>query len=217
MATAELGTQRTESRNGRKLDQVLHAARQLFFKQGFAATTMEAVAKEAGVSKATLYAYFENREKLFGAAVGALDDYYTAPLISGAAMPGDIREKLLTFARDILDLLLHPQTIAAYRTVVSESARFPEISEAFYVNGARRLLDRLEGFFAAAMATGALRPAPPDRAAEQFIGVIRGDLMLRALLGVKSKQTSGDADAIIASGVDMFYRAYRPDEAENGK
>ncbi|MBU6444689.1 MAG: TetR/AcrR family transcriptional regulator [Alphaproteobacteria bacterium] len=217
MTTSELALPRVTPRSRRKLDQILQAARQLFFKQGFAATTMEAVAKEAGVSKATLYAYFKSREMLFGAAVGALDNHYTASLISGATTPGDIREKLLRFAKDILELLLHPQTIAAYRTVVSESARFPEISEAFYVNGARRLLDRLEGFFAAAMATGALRSAPPDRAAEQFIGVIRGDLMLRALLSVKSKRENDDADAIIASGVDVFYRAYRPEESGSGK
>ena len=101
-----------------------------------------------------------------------------------------------------------PETISAYRTVVAEAARFPELGEVFYANGACRLLDRLERFFATAMESGLLRPTHPRCAAEQFVGLVRGDLMLRALLGISRNSDVADTEAIVASGVDTFCRAY---------
>jgi len=191
-----------------KLEQIMQAAKRLFLEHGVATTTMDAVAREAGVSKATLYSYFRSRDELFGAVVEALDDRFTASLISGVSGSEDLRVKLLRFGRTVLELLLHPETISAYRTVVAEAARFPELGEVFYANGACRLLDRLERFFASAMESGLLRPAHPRRAAEQFVGLVRGDLMLRALLGISRSADAAEIDAIVASGVDTFCRAY---------
>ena len=192
---------------------VLEAAKRLFLDQGVAATTMEAVAAEAGVSKATLYAYFKSRDELFGAVVEALDDKFTSDLVFGSPSE-EFRSKLLRLGRSIILLLLSPQTIAAYRTVVSESSRQPELGEIFYDNGARRLLDRLERLFTQAQAQGQMRPGHPRRAAEQFIGLIRGDLMLRALLGVREVQSASQIDEVVRAGVEIFHRAYRADGEE---
>lgn len=201
------------TRSGRKMSLVLEAAKRLFLDQGVAATTMEAVAAEAGVSKATLYAYFKSRDELFGAVVEALDDKFTSDLVFGSPSE-EFRSKLLRLGRSIILLLLSPQTIAAYRTVVSESSRQPELGEIFYDNGARRLLDRLERLFTQAQAQGQMRPGHPRRAAEQFIGLIRGDLMLRALLGVREVQSASQIDEVVRAGVEIFHRAYRADGEE---
>src|ERR1700760_1757113 len=55
-----------------KVGQILMAARELFLNGGYGSTSMDAVAKHAGVSKSTLYAHFENKEQLFGAVVGTV-------------------------------------------------------------------------------------------------------------------------------------------------
>jgi hypothetical protein len=83
--------------------------------------------------------------------------------------------------------------------------RFPELARIYYEKGAARLLTRLEEVFLGCMQRGELRKANSRRAAEQFIDLIRGDLQLRALLGVEH-QTA--ARPVIRAGIGTFLRAY---------
>jgi AcrR family transcriptional regulator len=202
------------ARASTKLNLILAAASRLFRLHGYGATSMDAVAKEADVSKATLYVYFSGKRELFGAVITEEGDRNSRALIAGTAGQEEMRAKLLRFGRAILALLLAPETVGAYRMVVAEAQRFPETGRVFYDSGPARLLARLEEFFADAMAAGKLRSAHPRHAAEQFIGLVRGDLQLRALLALDEKQTEMQRDEVIRSGVDTFYRAYRPEAAD---
>src|SRR5262252_10413588 len=55
--------------DGLKRRQILEGARRMFLAQGFDAASMGAIAREAGVSKGTLYVYFKSKEELFEAIV----------------------------------------------------------------------------------------------------------------------------------------------------
>jgi len=194
-----------------KLTLILAAASRLFRSSGYGATSMDAVAREADVSKATLYVYFSGKRELFAAVIASEGDRNSRALIAGEAGQEDMEARLLRFGRAILSLLLAPETVGSYRMVTAEAHRFPEIGAVFYDNGPARLLARLDEFFASAMKSGKLRSAHPRRAAEQFIGLIRGDLQLRALLALDDTLSKRHQDEVIRSGVDTFYRAYRPD------
>ncbi len=196
----------------KKVEQILVAAGRLFREHGYAMTSMDAVARDADVSKATLYVYFAGKRELFAAVIADEGDRHTRSLVAGVDGLEDIRAKLLRFGRAIQELLMAPDTVSSYRMVVGEAGRFPELGQEYYSNGAARLLGRLEQFFLAAMQSGKLRSADPRRAAEQFIGLVRGDLMLCALLGVTDRVTANQKDSVVRAGVDTFYRAYRPDE-----
>lgn len=206
----------TASRPPRKVDLIVAAARGLFREHGYGATSMDAVARDADVSKATLYVYFSGKRELFAAVIAEEGDRNSRPLLAGEAGQEELRTKLLRFGRTILDLLLAPETVATYRMVVAEASRSPELGRTYYENGAARLLARLQELFAAAMSSGKLRKAHPRRAAEQFVGLIRGDLQLRALLGVDLELGEMQQDAVVRAGVDTFCRAYCPDTAEAG-
>jgi AcrR family transcriptional regulator len=199
------------SRSRVKLVQILTAASRLFREHGYGSTSMDAVASEADVSKATLYVYFSGKRELFAAVIAEEGDRNSRALIAGEDGQEDMQAKLLRFGRTILALLLAPETVGAYRMVTAEAGRFPEIGRTFYENGAARLLTRLEEFFSAAMANGKLRNAHPRRAAEQFVGLIRGDLQLRALLALDDNLSEQRKDEVIRSGVDTFFRAYKND------
>ncbi len=194
---------------GRKAEQILQAARKLFMEHGYGATSMDAVALESGVSKATLYAYFQNKKELFAAIVNDFSDRYSAIVVPEAH--DDIRVTLQRVGRSIITLLLAPDAVAAHRMVVAEAARSPELGKLYYESGPAYLLSHLESTIKAAMKTGQLRTAHPRRAGEQFIGLVRGNLQLRALMCVDEEVTEKEKSAIIKSGVDVFYRAYQPD------
>jgi TetR/AcrR family transcriptional regulator, mexJK operon transcriptional repressor len=118
---------------------------------------------------------------------------------------------LLPVARAVIELLLSADTVACYRMVVAEASRLPELGAAYYQGGAERLLNRLEQYFTTAIEGGQLRAARPRVMAEHFVGLVRGDLQLRALLGIKNDLFERQKDVAIRVGVDAFYRAYAPD------
>ena len=193
-----------------KAGQILHAAREEFLRHGYGAASMDGVALAAGVSKPTLYVYFGSKRDLFEAIIRQEPERY-ALMLSGGSGRANVLSKLLRFGRSIVDFLLSPETVASYRMVVAEAGRLPELGEIFYANGPVKFLDRLEEFIAQSMKNGALRSENPRTAAEHLIGLVRGDLQLCALLGITARLTQGRIDAVIRSGVDTFYRAYRPD------
>lgn len=116
----------------------------------------------------------------------------------------DLPATLRLIAERLLDLLLSPTTIATHRMVAAEMTRFPELGAIFFRSGPARLLESLAAFLAAAMARGQLREVPPCIAAAQFIELIRGELGLRAMLGVPVEELCG----VMEAGVDTFLRAY---------
>ncbi len=196
-----------------KAEQILQAARAEFLQHGYAATSMEDIAIAAGVSKPTLYVYFGNKRDLFAAIIEHERERYAGLVLAGGSGRENIQLRLMRYGRLLVDFLLAPETVASYRMVVAEAGRLPELGETFYRNGPVKFLDRLETFIVRCMDSGALRASDPRRAAEQFLGLVRGDLQLRALLGLTQGMSRPQIDAVIRAGVDTFWRAYRPGAA----
>jgi TetR/AcrR family transcriptional regulator, mexJK operon transcriptional repressor len=212
MTTEKRRRENTQPRVGSKVDNILDAAAKLFQKHGYGETNMDAVANEAGVSKATVYVYFAGKHELFAAVIAEQGDHYSGSLIAGASSQEEIRAKLLRLARACLILFLAPEAVSTFRMVTAEAVRSPELGRLFYENGPNRLGKRLEEFFTTAMKEGKLRKAPPRRAVDHFLGLIQGDLQLCALVGIDQGASDASIEAVIRSGVDVFYRAYKPDE-----
>lgn len=186
---------------------ILDAARQLFLRDGYAATSTDSVAREAGVSKATLYAHFGSKDELFVAVVTREGAGVTLSLdrVSGRNIGDELRE----FALAASALMLSPTVLGMHRLVAADGGR-SGIAQIFYRNGPGELNDRLARVLAQAMDRGELASADPHLAATQFLGVIVGDLQFRALLGV-GFPSARTRRATAVAGAEMFVRAYAPD------
>src|SRR5438477_12173923 len=90
---------------------VLRAARRAFLAQGFGAVSMDGIAREAGVSKATVYAHFAHKEELFGAVIAAVSERRFGGFSALELDASDIERSLLTIAQRYLDLVLSPDAI----------------------------------------------------------------------------------------------------------
>ena len=109
---------------------ILRAARQAFLASGFGAVSMDAIAREAAVSKATVYAHFNSKEALFGAVVADVAEQHFGGFTALELDPRDIEASLTTIARRFLDLVLSPEAVALNRILIGEVTRFPALSEA---------------------------------------------------------------------------------------
>src|SRR5271166_2215617 len=197
-----------EAPPGSKAESILAAAKRTFLAAGFGAVSMDTIAREAGVSKATVYAHFAGKEELFGAMVGRVCERHFETFSARELDPTDVRTSLTTLGRRFLDLLLSPDAIAVHRIIVAEVTRFPALGEVFWRAGPERTLRQIEAFMCRAVAAGSLEIAQPRLAAEQFVGLMRGENHLRHLLRLEVEADRSGIDDAVSGGVEMFIRAF---------
>ena len=190
-----------------KRQSVIDAAASLFMAHGYGAVSMDAVARAAGVSKATLYAHFSSKDQLFATIVG---EACRERIGLGELLPADVsdlREALTAFGARLLRFFLEERPLALYRVVTAESTRFPELGRAFYESGPEALLGTFGAWLAEQATAGSLAVTDPAIAAEQFVGMLRMGVFLRASLGLASP-TEAEIDATVEAAVTTFLKAY---------
>jgi TetR/AcrR family transcriptional regulator, mexJK operon transcriptional repressor len=191
-----------------KRESILAAARRVFLAAGFGAASMDAIAREAGASKATVYAYFASKEELFGAVVARDSERYAEGFSAGTLDPGDVEGSLSAIADRFLRLLVSHEVIALNRIIIGEVTRFPQLAEVFWQAGPERIRAQVEGFLRRAAASGTLDVADPRLAAGQFASLVRGELHLRTLLGLATPTDEATLSAAAANAVATFLRAF---------
>jgi TetR/AcrR family transcriptional regulator, mexJK operon transcriptional repressor len=197
-----------EGQTNSKAESILAAAKRTFLAAGFGAVSMDTIAREAGVSKATVYAHFAGKEELFGAVIGRECELYFARFSAGELDPRDVRTSLTVLGRRFLELLLSPDSIALYRIILGEVRRFPGLGEVFWRAGPERQRAQIESFLQNAIATGTLAPADTRLAAEQFVSLVRGDIQLRHVLRLESDADRRVVSAAVEDAVATFLRAF---------
>jgi TetR/AcrR family transcriptional repressor of mexJK operon len=186
---------------------VLEAATSLFMAHGYGAVSMDAIARVAGVSKATLYAHFSSKDQLFATIIG---EACQQKIALGELLPADatdVRAALTAFGGRLLRFFLEDRALAIHRVVIGESTRFPELGRAFYDNGPAALLRTLGAWLAEQGDAGRLAMADPIMAAEQLVGMLRTSLFLRASVGLTAP-SDAEIDATVEAAVTTFVKAY---------
>jgi TetR/AcrR family transcriptional repressor of mexJK operon len=189
---------------------IMDAATELFAARGYGAVSMDAIARAADVSKATLYAHFESKDRLFATIVQVACVEHITPAdevpdreILGEAP--DAETALTAIGGRILRFFLRELSLAIHRLVIAESVRFPELGRAFYDNGPVAGRERLAAWM---VRQADLTVPEPEMAAEQFLGLLRSGLYLRATLGLAPDSSEADIDAVVTAAVGTFMRAF---------
>jgi len=197
-----------EAPPGSKAESILAAAKRTFLAAGFGAVSMDAIAREAGVSKATVYAHFAGKEDLFGAVIERECERYFSRFSAGELDLGDVRASLTVLGRRFLELLLSPDGIALHRIILGEVTRFPGLGEVFWRAGPERQRVQIEAFLKSAAASGTLDLADTRLAAEQFLSLVRGDVQLRHLMRLEANADQRGIGIAVEGAVATFMRAF---------
>ncbi|WP_018237373.1 TetR/AcrR family transcriptional regulator [Ensifer sp. BR816] len=189
---------------------LLQAAAEVFFEQGYAATSIDAIIERAGGSKRNIYNEFGNKEGLFAAIVTENSDKVLSTLGIEEIERHDLRETLTAFGRHLLAVYMSPAVIGIYRIAVTEANRFPHLVKSFYEQGPARATSRLAEVLEAARERGDIRTTDCRRAAGHFVGMIRDNLHLEVVLGLRPPPSDEEAQAAVASAVEIFLNGVRP-------
>jgi len=172
-----------------KRDQILDGARRVFLRDGFAATSTDAIAAEARVSKRTLYAYYPSKEELFVDVLRrlTLENPRTRALESMEGMSPknrkELRGDLLELAQKIVTTMMQPDYLALLRTTIAEAHRFPQLGGLFRTNLPERAMGSFAGFIERSRGRGIVRKdVNGEAAARMFVGPLLTYAVLNGLL-----------------------------------
>jgi AcrR family transcriptional regulator len=204
-------------RQDERREKILQAATEVFFKSGFAGASIDEVIAKVGGSKRTIYDYFGNKEALFAAIVKEIPARALPPLDAEEISTQDLETMLHEVGRRYLDVIMSPPALALYRTMVAEGLRFPELAKAFFESGPGRASASLGAALKQRRAAWRIAVDDCDRAAEQFLGMIRDDLHLRVVLGLRKPPGPKEAERTVAQAVAIFVRGCRLAERPAGR
>ncbi|GAA0615674.1 TetR/AcrR family transcriptional regulator [Brevundimonas kwangchunensis] len=186
-----------------KTEAILEAAMALFAEKGVS-TSMDAIARKAGVSRQTLYNRFPSKVEIGRALAERRSDAISAPLRSG----GDPQAVLTAMASSLLQKICGDDGRTSMRGVALMSPTAPDLARAVYDAGPAQGLRRLTDWLAEQNRLGTLSVPEPALAAEMFVGMTLGHGHLRSVLGVP--HPAFDPEARAAETARRFIRAFQP-------
>ncbi|MEP4195115.1 MAG: TetR/AcrR family transcriptional regulator [Aliishimia sp.] len=193
---------------GRKVEQVLAGAHEVFMAEGYEGANVDAIAKAAGVSKATLYSYFADKRVLFAAVAQAACEEQTRLALSFADEDGDFAEQLYKGCRSFMSFMYSPFGVQMFRTVVAESARFPEFGRQFWATGPGMAHAEMVKLFKIAAEEGLLDIDDFELAAETLTELCKVYVHPRLIMRVIDSVEEVDLDRIAHHAVETFMARY---------
>ncbi len=192
-----------------KRDAILGAAGASFLEHGFAASSIEQIAADAGVSKVTVYNRFGDKRGLFAAAVERECEQISTALAVPELPSGALRARLTTIGEAMVAFLSRPEFIRFERRVAAETEHDPAIGAAFLAAGPHRMKRAFAELIAAMDEAGELTVDDPELAAEQFASMCKGMGDLERRFGAPVDDARNRER--IAGAVEVFCRAYAAD------
>lgn len=205
---------RSEERKPRALakrKQILSGAKEVFLREGFAATSTDVLAREAGVSKRTLYAYYPGKEELFEDVLRELtvENPQTQVLESVRQIDPktreELRETLVGLAKKLIATMMDPNYLALLRTIIADSHRFPKLSEIFRSTVPERGIREGTAMIERSQRNGVAVEGDPEVMIRMFMGPLLSYALVDGLFKPEGPQppTSQDIEEI----VDLYMRS----------
>jgi AcrR family transcriptional regulator len=162
---------------------IYEAARHEFAADGYAATSIETVARRAGVSTKTLYRLIPNKVALFEGMVSDRIDRFVSEVNLRAADHADIEQALAAALIACAELALDEETIALQRMVLQEAGKFSDVAGMFYKNAIQRTVVALADWLRVQQKRGLIALDDVDEAAGMLLGMVTSAPRRAALFG----------------------------------
>jgi AcrR family transcriptional regulator len=150
--------------------QILDGARQVFLMKGFAGASIDQITAQAGVSKASLYRYFNSKDGLFSSLIAAEAERIARALPSIDPEDPDPGSALRQIGIAILETLSNPTTIITLRLIIGALSRFPQLGEEFRRTSLGPTVEEIAAYLDVRATICGVRIGDSHAAAEEFAG-----------------------------------------------
>ncbi|MEJ0042361.1 MAG: TetR/AcrR family transcriptional regulator [Rhizomicrobium sp.] len=197
---------RWRRRKAARPQEILEAALSVFAEKGFAAARMDDIAARAGVTKGTIYLYFESKDAVFKSLVR---ESIGAALAEAVAIVGRFEGSASLLLRTILatvgGFIITSNRIVLIKVMVSESGNFPELLRFYREEVIDRGIALISGVIAKGIAQGEFRGVVPAHAARLAIA----PLLLTGIWRTVFKDSDGesyDHQGVVDTHIDTLLR-----------
>ncbi len=191
-----------------KRAQIIEGARRCFLASGFEAASMGEIAREAKVSKGTLYVYFDSKEALFAARVEKTRRASAERLMDFDCEHANVRDALMHFATGLIGKLSAPEHVSLVRMVIGASEKFPSIARDYFEAGPAHGAARLAGYLREQQRLGTVEIPDVETAAWQFLGMCHHPTLIGILLAARPAPDAGRVRILAETAVTTFLAAY---------
>jgi AcrR family transcriptional regulator len=169
---------------------------------------MNDIARAAGVSKGTLYVYFENKEQLFEAIVHEECQVHAENTFDLDPNNHDVEATLTRLGVAFVEFLCRPEKASALRAVVAIADRMPEIGKVFYETGPAIGIAKLAAYLQAQNQAGVIAVDDCELAAAQFLDACQSMLFKPVLFNFREAPNRDAIAYVVSTAVRNFLRAY---------
>ncbi|WP_372605240.1 TetR/AcrR family transcriptional regulator [Actibacterium sp.] len=167
-------------------DEVLDAALELFTEQGYARTTVEQIARRAGLSKGAVYLYFPSKDALLeGLVTRAIGPLTGAAFEMIAAHKGDPRPVIGQFLRMLAAAMSDEKIRAVPLLVLHEAPAAPDVAALFRRAVLDRALPAITALLAQGVAGGHIRAIDPELTTRTIMGPVLAHMILSRVFGIE--------------------------------
>lgn len=198
-----------EIRKGRKFDQVIDGAKAVFMREGYEGASVDEIARDAGVSKATLYSYFPDKQHLFLAVLQSECEHQSEVEILMHSANQEVDETLRIICKTLITFFLSRFGMDMFRVCVAEAQRFPDLGRTFYESGPRKWSRKIAQYLDSPKARSFLDIEDSLLAADQLAQLCRADLTLKVLFGIEKNPQEAEVDRVADEAVKTFLARYR--------
>jgi len=204
---------RQNTRTQQTRERLRAAAHRLFLRQGYLATSIDAILAEAGISsKETLYRHYANKEALFADVLSHLTMEQPGFSERLAALPApqdllQLGQALTLLSREILSMMSQPGYLPLVRMIIAEAPRFPQLGTLFFSTVTQRGLAILTALLQVAREQEIIADIDFDAVTHMLLGGLLTYVMMSLVLGEEAQPPALDrADAV----VEVIMRALTP-------
>jgi AcrR family transcriptional regulator len=195
---------------------IYEAARREFAGSGYAATSMEAVARRAGVSTKTLYRLIPSKAALFDGMVTDRLDRTLASVDLQAIDHAEIEQALHAALMACAGLTLDEEVIALQRMVLQEAGKFSDIAATFYRNGIQRIASALADWLRVQQKRGLIELDDIDEAAGMLLGMVASAPRRAAMFGGVALPSQSQIEARVRHCAALFLRGCQAKRVSGG-
>ncbi|MHC3124658.1 TetR/AcrR family transcriptional regulator [Acinetobacter sp. GN11] len=199
-----------------KDQKILDAATKFFLTHGFSGTTTDMIQKEAGVSKATMYGCYKNKEVMFAAVIERQCTNMQEQIILVETKAENLRSALTEIGKTYLRFILSHSGLAFFRVCIAEAVRFPELSEKFFQVGPQRLANIIAGYLEKSAKNDEIElNSSSEIAANIFLSLLRSDAHLKCLTHPNFLISDSEISSWVEYAVDLFMKNINYNEKLN--
>ncbi len=180
----------------------------LFTRDGFEGVSMDDIAGQAGVSKATLYSRFASKEALFEGVVRARVESHPVVVPPDLSDRGDFRRTLESFGHRLMAILTHPGVRAMHRLLITHREQHPELLAIVHRNGPRRMQEEVAALLRRGHELGHVRVPDAMLAADQLVSMWKGMAQVAMEMGIAGPRTPAEGKRHVRACTGVLLRAY---------